>query len=209
MNPITKYIAIGSASLSLTITGLHHGSHAWLKLEEKAVSAYHSSKLGRYMDALQSYEDNGTAVIQKADTSSLIRSAASLYNVKPELIEALIEVESSGKPDAIAFNPEGDKKYGKMRSAAHGLMQVRGIHAGSPLCPEATTWSELYEPRTNIVCGTRILRAALDAQPTLRLALAEYNGGANCIKNKTIVCSESVGHSEKTMAALADRMYSK
>lgn len=202
-----KIIPIATLSLILLSAALHYGSYGVLRAEQYLYDTYSRSKLGRYITALQSYEDTGTQVVQKADTDTIISSVSVLYGVQRPLIYALIQTESGGRQDAIAFNPELEKRYGKMRSAAHSLLQVQGIHAGTSLCPEARSWSDLYDPRTNIVCGTRILKYALDTQPTVRLALAYYNGGGACVKNGRILCPESEQHAQRTLAYLGELMY--
>ena len=200
MNPIVKCVSICITGLGVGVTSLHHLSHAWVKLEDKATSTYQSSKLGRYVEALRSYEDNGTAVVQKADTRILIQSVANIYGVKADLIQALIQVESNNKPDAIGFNPHLEPKYGKMGAADHSLMQVNGQWVNTKMCPEAQTWKDLYKPEVNLTCGTRILADAIRSTKSIEDALVVYNcGKTNCEKGRQ--------YAQKIGVALMNQMY--
>jgi soluble lytic murein transglycosylase-like protein len=89
-----------------------------------------------------------------------IRAAAERYSLDPELIKAIIKVESS-------FNPFAVSEKGAM-----GLMQLmpdtaREMKVGAP-----------FEVRENIMGGSRYLRQMLDMfQGDLQLGLAAYNAG--------------------------------
>ncbi len=90
----------------------------------------------------------------------LIRSAAERYSLDPELIRAIIKVESS-------FNP-----YAVSEKGAMGLMQ---------LMPETAKEMEVEAPfqaEENIMGGSRYLRKLLNIfDGDLRLGLAAYNAG--------------------------------
>ena len=91
---------------------------------------------------------------------NFIHTAAERYDLDPELIRAIIKVESS-------FNPFAVSKKGAM-----GLMQ---------LMPETAREMQVespYEARENIMGGSRYLRKLLDMfRGDLRLSLAAYNAG--------------------------------
>jgi soluble lytic murein transglycosylase-like protein len=93
-----------------------------------------------------------------------IRNAAERYSLDPELIRAIIRVESS-------FNP-----YAVSEKGAMGLMQLmpdtaREMEVGSP-----------FEAEENIMGGSRYLRKLLNLfDGDLRLGLAAYNAGPNRI----------------------------
>ena len=96
----------------------------------------------------------------------LVERAADRHGVDPRLVHALIEVESSYRPDIVS--PAG----------AMGLMQLmpataRRYGVGDPLDPEA-----------NIEAGTRHLRALLDEfGPLFALnALAAYHAGEPVVR---------------------------
>jgi soluble lytic murein transglycosylase len=91
-----------------------------------------------------------------------IRTAAERYSLDPELIRAIIKVESS-------FNPFAVSEKGAM-----GLMQ---------LMPETAKEMQVaapFEARDNIMGGSRYLRKLLTLfEGDLRLGLAAYNAGPN------------------------------
>ena len=95
---------------------------------------------------------------------SFIRTAAERYSLDPELIRAIIKVESG-------FNPYAVSKKGAM-----GLMQLmpdtaKGMQVTAP-----------FEAEENIMGGSRYLRKLLDIfNGNLQLGLAAYNAGPNRI----------------------------
>jgi len=91
-----------------------------------------------------------------------IRSAADLYRLDPELIRAVIKVESS-------FNPFAVSEKGAM-----GLMQLM------PGTAEEMQVAEPFEAEDNIMGGSRYLRKMLNLfEGDLKLSLAAYNAGPN------------------------------
>ena len=94
-------------------------------------------------------------------------------NIEPELVLALIEVESAFDEFAISV------------SGARGLMQVMPFwldEIGSP-------GENLFKIHTNLRMGCTILRYYMDMEPdSLSRALARYNGslGRNVYPNKVI-----------------------
>jgi soluble lytic murein transglycosylase-like protein len=96
-----------------------------------------------------------------------IMDAAERYRLDPELIRAIIKVESS-------FNP-----YAVSEKGAMGLMQ---------LMPETAKEMEVetpFEAKENIMGGSRYLRKMLNLfDGDLRLGLAAYNAGPNKVMEK-------------------------
>ena len=94
--------------------------------------------------------------------SHIIRTAAERYSLDPDLIRAIIKIES-------AFNP-----YALSEKGAMGLMQ---------LMPETAKEMQVEEPfraRDNIMGGSRYLRKLLNRfDNDLHLSLAAYNAGPN------------------------------
>jgi soluble lytic murein transglycosylase len=99
-----------------------------------------------------------------------IRAAAERYSLDPELIRAIIKVESS-------FNPFAVSEKGAM-----GLMQLM------PGTAEEMQVTAPFEARDNIMGGSRYLRKMLNLfEGDLRLGLAAYNAGPNkVLKNGRI-----------------------
>ncbi|KKL23603.1 hypothetical protein LCGC14_2423710 [marine sediment metagenome] len=123
-----------------------------------------------------------------------IEAAARVAKVDPQIVEAIVSVESSGRADAFRHEPKFWRRYlahldqwkhhnPRRVSSSYGLMQIMYIVAverGFQGEPE-----ELFVPGTNLAWGTEHLAYLLEwaerfeASPEERLtaALASYNGG--------------------------------
>ena len=98
-----------------------------------------------------------------AEYAAIIDQVASRQKIDPQLVRAVIAVESAYVPDATSSK------------GAMGLMQImpetaRAYHVRNP-----------YDPRANIEAGVRHLKALLQRFP-LRDALAAYNAGAAAVE---------------------------
>ena len=94
-----------------------------------------------------------------------IREAAGYYDVDPLLIKAIIKVESDF--DHLAVSPKG----------AQGLMQLM------PATASELRVIDPFEPRSNIMAGSRYFRLMLDRFGNdQRLALAAYNAGPQAVE---------------------------
>jgi len=92
----------------------------------------------------------------------IIKAAASLYDINPFLIKAIIHVES--RFDYRAVSPRG----------AVGLMQIR------PKTASSQGYRNPYNPKENIYAGVGHLRFLLDFfEGDQYLALAAYNAGVS------------------------------
>lgn len=90
----------------------------------------------------------------------LIDEASRRYGLSTTLIRAVIRTESAF--DALAVSPAGAK----------GLMQLM------PALSQDMGVADPFDPRENIMAGTRYLSALLaDHEGNLELALASYNAG--------------------------------
>ena len=92
-------------------------------------------------------------------TDSAIRDASLRYALDPALIHSVIRHESNYDPDAVSHK------------GAIGLMQLmpRTADALGVVCP--------FDPRENVMAGTRYLRELYDRMGSWSLALAAYNAG--------------------------------
>lgn len=141
----------------------------------------------------------------------IVDELAPVYGLDPDVVEAVIRVESGGKADAFRFEPAFYERYLKGKAAyagqeprrvssSYGLMQVMypvALERGYQGEPEG-----LFVPRTAIEYGCRQLAHLLEwSHGNVHAALAAYNGGMSKndkppYRNATYVA--------KVMAALAE-----
>lgn len=101
-------------------------------------------------------------VPQSVDPEALmaaIRYYGRRHKVDPELVRAMVEVESGFEIEAVS--PKG----------AQGLMQIM------PGTGKDLGLTQPFEPGPNIEAGVRYMRAMLDRYGDAKLALAAYNAG--------------------------------
>jgi hypothetical protein len=102
-----------------------------------------------------------------------LREAGREHGVDPDLLKAVIAVESAFDP--LAVSPRG----------AIGLMQITPVSAeryatdAERLTPAAT---RLLDARTNIQTGARMLADLLRRHPRIDLALAAWNAGEGTLR---------------------------
>jgi soluble lytic murein transglycosylase-like protein len=108
--------------------------------------------------------DSFEPVLPQRAYDHLIEEAAAIYHVDPTLIRSVMQAES-------AFNP-----WALSRAGAMGLMQLM------PNIAAAFDVEHPFDPRENIMAGTRLLRELLDQhRGNLALTLASYNAGAGVV----------------------------
>ncbi len=94
----------------------------------------------------------------------LVDSTASRYDVDPELVHAIIKVESDYDPKAVS------------RKGAMGLMQL------VPATAARFGVTNAFDPKQNIEGGVNYLKYLLDLfQGDLRRSLAAYNAGEHSV----------------------------
>lgn len=96
----------------------------------------------------------------------IIQNVAATYQLSPELIKAIIKVESNYNPQAIS--PKG----------ARGLMQLM------PSTAQRFGVADVFDPEDNITGGVKFLRYLLDefGEHNLELVLAGYNAGEEAVR---------------------------
>ncbi|MDA0710951.1 MAG: lytic transglycosylase domain-containing protein [bacterium] len=97
-----------------------------------------------------------------------IRHYSRIHQLDPNLVRAVIYVESAGDPDAVS------------REGAMGLMQLM------PTTADEMGVKSPYEPGQNIFGGTRYLSRMLEQFGSLDLALWAYNAGPEGVKRKQL-----------------------
>lgn len=95
---------------------------------------------------------------------NVIAEASETFHLQPELLRAVIDVESRYNPRAVS-----DK-------GALGLMQLM------PDTARRFSDGDMFNPRDNVLAGARYLRFLLDLfKDDMELALAAYNAGENAV----------------------------
>ncbi|MBV9087442.1 MAG: lytic transglycosylase domain-containing protein, partial [Acidobacteriaceae bacterium] len=114
--------------------------------------------------------------VSSAELDSIIQTAAQRHNVDPNLVRAVIRVESNFNPRAIS--PKG----------AMGLMQLM------PATARNLNVSNPFDPEQNVNAGVRHLRELLDSyRGDVSLSLAAYNAGSGAVAR-----SKGVPHYSET-----------
>ena len=101
---------------------------------------------------------------RSAEYDPIIEKAAELASVQPELLRAVIVVESGFDPQAVS------------KAGARGLMQLM------PATARAYGVRDANDPSQNVHAGARYLRDLIDRyENDLELVLAAYNAGETAV----------------------------
>ncbi|MBT4162692.1 MAG: lytic transglycosylase domain-containing protein [Gammaproteobacteria bacterium] len=123
------------------------------------------TKRDTFTDAGHILADRPLNIGGPADFKLHIRKASDKYMVDPALIEAIIQVESSFRPDAVST------------SGATGLMQLMPGTAGD------LEVEDRYNPRQNIHGGVRYISELMKRfNNNLTLVIAAYNAGPGAVE---------------------------
>jgi hypothetical protein len=143
----------------------------YVKRDERGVLVLSDQPLGDGARTFEVPKSRGLRVTRAADPSAVARYAdvieqhASRLRVRPELVRAVIQVESG-------FNP-----FARSHKGAMGLMQLMPQTAADYGVVDA------YNPAENIRAGVAYLRALLDRYSgNEELALAAYNAGPGAVE---------------------------
>ncbi len=102
--------------------------------------------------------------VSSSQVDSLIEAAAARHNVDPNLVRAMIKVESNFNPRALS------------RKGAMGLMQLM------PATARSLRVSNPFDPEQNVDAGVRHLKGLLENyKGDVALSLAAYNAGAGAV----------------------------
>ena len=117
-----------------------------------------------------------------------IEAIAAQFHLDPDLVEAIVLTESSGKAHAYRFEPGFWDRYMKTKpqwdganpervSSSYGLMQIM-YPVACEIGFTETAPEYLFVPTIGLLWGCKKLRSLLDwAKQNTDQALAAYNGG--------------------------------
>ena len=141
--------------------------HRWKAVPHVNVQAARSAaaEVDQYFEKPASGQNSSaTSGLTQREIDAAIDKAASRHNVDPNLVRALVKVESNFNPNAVS------------RTGAMGLMQLM------PQTARQLNLKNPFDPQENIDAGVRHLKQLLDNYGgDVRLSLAAYNAGSGAV----------------------------
>jgi hypothetical protein len=135
----------------------------YLHVDQDGTSHFTDAPTSRHFQPVPAFGLPPNVNLVQGEYADLINEVATQEGVDPDLIKAIIKVESN-------FN-----QFAVSRKGARGLMQLMPETAGRYAVTNA------FDAEANIRGGVRYLRYLQDTFGNLSLALASYNAGENAV----------------------------
>ena len=163
--PARAEIALLSSGATLKVTGQRReGDMVMLTLKGGGEVGVAASELRGVVPDEVLDEVVLSATAKPTDLAEMVEAAARRHGLDPELVRAVVAVESGFRPDAVS--PKG----------AQGLMQLM------PATARSLGVKDAFDPFSNLDGGTRYLRMLVTRYGgDLNRALAAYNAGEGAV----------------------------
>ena len=156
--------AVRSALVVVAVTALSSPLSAEVRVVQRQDGSIYVYNVGARSSSARTGLAATRADIAARDLDGIVARHAGTTELEPELVRAVIQVESS-------FNPHARSHKGAM-----GLMQImQGTAAIYAV-------ADPYDPDQNVSAGTKYLRRMVNSFGSLELALAAYNAGPEAVK---------------------------
>jgi len=192
LRKVISKVVFSFGMLSLSIIPIANSSYAdfYSYVDQKGVHHYTNIpptdkryKL-KWRTKKASVKPNGIYAYSKSYEEEILR-AAKRHNLDPDLVKAVIKVESNFNSSAIS------------RKGAIGIMQLM------PDTADDYNVSNPFNPKENIDGGTKYLKKLMEMfSGDLELALAAYNAGENAVIKygfRVPPYSETINYVEKVL----------